>query len=214
MKSYGQYCGLARATELIGERWTILIVRDLLVGPKRFNQLRHGIPGIPSNILTLRLRDLEAAGVVERFAGDAGLAYRLTAYGEDLGDLLLQIGLWGARRMDLPRDGEAPTNDSLAGALLSARTDADVDPFSVEVVAGDAMAHALVRRQGLGVSPGPLPAADLQLAGPAIRRVLAGVFTPQDAVAAGLLTVEGRTDLLDTFTRAFHVPMDADALAS
>ena len=61
MKSYGQFCGLARAAEVLGERWSLIILRDLLVGPKRFNELRQGNPGIPSNLLTTRLRELEAA---------------------------------------------------------------------------------------------------------------------------------------------------------
>ena len=65
-RSYGQYCGLARALEIVGERWALLIVRDLLVGPRRFGQLQQGLPRIPSNILTTRLRELEEHGVVRR----------------------------------------------------------------------------------------------------------------------------------------------------
>ena len=65
-RSYGQFCGLSRALELIGERWALLIVRDLLVGPRRFTDLRRGLPRIPTNILSSRLRELEYAGVVRR----------------------------------------------------------------------------------------------------------------------------------------------------
>lgn len=213
MKSYGQYCGLSRAAELLGERWTILVVRDLLVSPKRFNQLRHGIPGIPSNILASRLRDLEASGVVERVAAASGLLYRLTQYGGDLGEILLSLGRWGARRMDAPRPGEVPTNDSLAAALLSGRTDAAVEPFSIEVSAGDAVAHAVVGRTGLDAEPGPLVDADLKLSGLALRRVLAGVLTPGKAVAAGQLSVVGDEEVLARFVAAFHVPLDEMAEA-
>lgn len=84
MKSYGQYCGLARAAELVGERWSLVILRDLLVGPKRFNELRQGIPGIPSNLLTSRLRDFEDASVVERVLDGRNVVYRLSEYGQGL----------------------------------------------------------------------------------------------------------------------------------
>ena len=65
-RSYGQYCGVARALELVGERWTLLIVRDLLVGPRRFTDLRRGLPRIPTNVLSERLKELEHAGIVQR----------------------------------------------------------------------------------------------------------------------------------------------------
>ncbi len=65
-KSYGQFCGFARALEIVGDRWTLMIVRDLLVGPKRFSDLHDGLPGIPTNILTARLKQLEAAQLVDR----------------------------------------------------------------------------------------------------------------------------------------------------
>ena len=65
-RSYGQYCGFARALELVGERWALLIVRDLLIGPKRFGEIQRGLPGIPTNILTARLNELEDSGLVRR----------------------------------------------------------------------------------------------------------------------------------------------------
>ena len=65
-KDYGQFCGLARASSLLGERWTLLVLRDLSVGPRRFKDLHEGLPGVPTSLLTNRLRDLEAADVVAR----------------------------------------------------------------------------------------------------------------------------------------------------
>ena len=65
-KEYGQFCGLSHALDLIGSRWTLMIVRELLVGPRRFTELEHGLPGIPTNVLSTRLRDLEEHGLVER----------------------------------------------------------------------------------------------------------------------------------------------------
>ena len=85
-RGYGQYCGLAKALELIGGRWALLIVRELLTGPKRYTELQHGLPGIPTNILSSRLRELEEAGLVERslLAHSSSVVYGLTAYGLDL----------------------------------------------------------------------------------------------------------------------------------
>jgi DNA-binding HxlR family transcriptional regulator len=93
MQSYGQYCPIVRAVEVLGERWTLLIVRDMLTGTRRFNDLARGLPGISRGLLSRRLRQLEAAGVVIR--GDDG--YVLTPAGEDLRPLVFGLAEWGAR---------------------------------------------------------------------------------------------------------------------
>ncbi len=100
-RAYGQYCGLARAVELVGERWALLIVRDLLVGPKRFTDLRRGLPRIPTNILSARLKELERSGIVQRRVlprPAAGVVYELTAYGGELEEVVLRLGRWGRNR--------------------------------------------------------------------------------------------------------------------
>src|SRR3981081_3351856 len=92
-RAYGQFCGLARAVELLGERWALLVVRDLLVSPKRFTDLRRALPRIPTNVLSDRLRELEDAGVVHRrvLPRPAGsIVYELTEYGEQLEDIVLR----------------------------------------------------------------------------------------------------------------------------
>src|SRR5450755_253989 len=99
-RTYGQYCGLARALEMVGERWGLLIVRDLLVGPKRFTDLHRGLSGIPTNVLTDRLKELEQVGIVRRrlLPRPAGsIVYELTEYGQELEDVVLRFGLWGAK---------------------------------------------------------------------------------------------------------------------
>ena len=85
-RDYGQYCGLARALDVVGDRWNLLIVRQLLIGPARFGELREGLPGIATNLLTDRLRDLESAGVVERRLSDEAnaITYALTDWGAQL----------------------------------------------------------------------------------------------------------------------------------
>lgn len=119
-REYRQFCGLARALEIVGGRWTLLIVRDLLGGPKRFTELQEGLPGIPTNVLTGRLRDLEEAGIVGRRLLRKGVAYELTAYGRDLEDALVSLGLWGARKMGTRRDDDFLSVHALSLALRGA----------------------------------------------------------------------------------------------
>lgn len=207
MKSYGQYCGLARGAEVLGERWSLVILRDLLIGPKRFNELKNGIPGIASNMLSSRLADLERADVVERAIDGRVVVYRLTDYGRDLEPILLAIGRWAARRMDAPREGERPTDSSMATALLTGRTEARVRPFTVEVVAGPAVAHARVTEAGVDVAEGPLADPDLRLGGPGLRHLFADGDV-EAALNAAAVTIEGPVSLAQEFARAFRVPLD------
>src|SRR5437868_7024460 len=119
-RTYGQFCGLARALELVGERWALLIVRDLLVGPRRFTDLRHGLPRIPTNVLSERLKELEQGGVVRRRVlprPAASVVYELTEYGGGLGGVVQRLGLWGAQSLGEPRPGEIMTTDSMIMAL-------------------------------------------------------------------------------------------------
>jgi len=95
LRSYGDPCGIARALDVIGERWALLIVRDLLYGPKRFTDLRAALGASP-NVLTQRLGELEASGVVQRRSAGAAL-YELTDWGRELHPLLVRLGAWGAR---------------------------------------------------------------------------------------------------------------------
>ena len=99
-RSYGQYCGLARSLDTIGDRWSLLIVRELLLGPLRYSQLKTALDGIATNLLADRLRDLEAAGVIERRVADAGgVVYRLTAWGEQLREPVESLIRWSTPLM-------------------------------------------------------------------------------------------------------------------
>ena len=97
MKSYGQFCSIARALDLLGERWTLLIVRELLCGSRRFGEVRCGIPLISRTMLSARLRELVDAGVVERHGGDGGPEYQLTPAGAELMAVVRELGTWGQR---------------------------------------------------------------------------------------------------------------------
>ena len=94
---YGQYCPVALGAEVFAERWTPIIVRNLIDGPERFGGILDGAPGLPRSVLAQRLRSLERAGVVERFVDGAAPAYRLTACGQELAEVCLALGRWGAR---------------------------------------------------------------------------------------------------------------------
>jgi len=101
MKRYGQFCSIARALDLLGERWSLLVVRELLLGSRRFNDIRRGIPRISRTMLSARLRELADGGVVARSDGDDGPSYALTAAGRELEGVVIALGTWGQRR--LPR---------------------------------------------------------------------------------------------------------------
>lgn len=129
MTNYGQFCTVARGAEIFGERWTPLVVRELLCGSTRFNDIRRGVPRMSATLLAQRLRKLEEAGVVQRVRGDVGWEYRLTPAGEELRPIVLQIGHWGARWI-----GSRLRRDQLdAGFLMwDIRRFARIDQFPSE----------------------------------------------------------------------------------
>ena len=97
MLDYGQFCPVARAAEVFGERWTPLVVRELLCGSTRFNEIRRGVPRMSTTLLAQRLRKLEEIGVVEHVRAAGGGEYRLTAAGEELRAIIMALGHWGSR---------------------------------------------------------------------------------------------------------------------
>ncbi|HET9446114.1 MAG TPA: helix-turn-helix domain-containing protein [Steroidobacteraceae bacterium] len=97
MLNYGQFCPVARAAEIFGERWTPLVVRELMCGSAHFNDIRRGVPRMSTTLLVQRLRKLQEIGVVERVKVPGGAVYRLTAAGEGLRPIIMALGHWGAR---------------------------------------------------------------------------------------------------------------------
>jgi DNA-binding HxlR family transcriptional regulator len=213
-RTYGQFCGLARALEIVGERWSLLVVRDLMLGPKRFNDLQRTLPRIPVSILTSRLNELEESGVVRRRVLsqlDAGVVYELTEYGCELDQIVLDLGLWGARSLTYPKPDEVFTLDT---AIISLYT-----TFQEEAAAGvhvnyelhyqnGMVVHALVDDGSLKASAGALPAADLVIEpeGPAMMDLLTGSLSAAEALTRGKVRIEGEPTHLDLFTRLFHIP--------
>ena len=147
-RSYGQYCGVTTAVELIGERWALLIVRDLLVGPRRYTDLKLGLPKIPTNILSTRLKELQEGGVVRRVPlMNCGLVYELTPYGRELEPIVLALGRWGFAQMGDPGPDDIVTADSLTMALRTAfREDAaaSLPPADYEVHVADVVLRVQV----------------------------------------------------------------------
>ena len=118
-RSYGQYCGLARALDVVGDRWNLLIVRQLLLAPARYRELLDGLPGVATNLLADRLRDLETAGVVERRMAEEGNAimYTLTPWGAELREPIESLIRWSAPLMARGPDGDRFCADWLVVAL-------------------------------------------------------------------------------------------------
>jgi DNA-binding HxlR family transcriptional regulator len=211
-RTYAQYCGLACALELVGERWALLIVRDLLLGPKRFTDLHRGLPRIPSNVLSSRLRELEAAGIVCRRIQplpSRWIVYELTESGRELEDIVLRLDLWGAKTMREPRPEDTLNADSLLLGLRAIfRPEAARGlKAGYELRLGELVAHARIDRGALDVGEGPLEDPDLVLETDfAFRAVLTGELSPDEAVESGRLRLVGDRDLLEPFVEAFRIP--------
>jgi DNA-binding HxlR family transcriptional regulator len=211
-RTYGQFCGFARAVEVVGERWAMLIIRDLLVGPRRFGELQRGLPKIPTNILTSRLKELEAAGVVARRASSqpgGGVFYELTPLGLELEQTVLALGRWGAKNLlTEPRPDEIVTNDSMVMALRTTFQPQAAKGFraSYELRMGPVVVHARIDDGTIDAGAGPLPDADLVIeAGPALKAVMAREITPSEAISRNLVHLRGDPSLFERFTQLFQI---------
>ncbi|WEK61160.1 MAG: helix-turn-helix domain-containing protein [Candidatus Microbacterium colombiense] len=218
-RSYGQYCGVTAAVELVGERWALLIVRDLLVGPRRYTDLKQGLPRIPTNILSTRLKDLQEGGVVRRVPlHNCGLVYELTAYGRSFEPIMLALGRWGFQAMGDPQEGDVVTPDSLTMALRTAFQPEAAADGEYELHVGDVALRASVQRGELRVAQlappappvgGAVPVGDpdaVIVAGPGIRLLIGGALSPADAIAQDVAAVvRGDESWLTSFAEAFHI---------
>ena len=208
-REYGQYDGVTRGLELVGERWALLIVRDLLVGPRRYGELAGGLPRIPSNILAARLRELQAAGIIRRVPRSRIIIYELTPYGRELEPIVLALGSWGFKAMGDPRAEQVITPDSMTVTLRTAfRPQVAASLPATAYAARLGPAGLLIRVDGsvLDVTRGDGPVDLAFAAGPGIHRVISGALAPDRAIATGVVEVlRGRGDLLDRFASTFHL---------
>jgi DNA-binding HxlR family transcriptional regulator len=209
-RDFGQYCGLARALELVGERWTLLIIRELLTHPCRYTDLLEDLPGIPTNVLSARLKELEEAGIAERRVAPApqrGVLYALTEAGRSLQGAVIALALWGNTRLGEQEPGEFVPPSSVVMALR-ATFNADAARGLTacwEIRTGDAVLFAAVTDGQLATGVGPAPGEpDLVITVPsdAVRTYRAIM----QAVGGGSVQLAGRRELLDTFAQVFTPP--------
>jgi DNA-binding HxlR family transcriptional regulator len=213
-RDYGQYSGVAQALELVGERWAMLIVRDLLVGPRRYGELAAGLPRIPSNILAARLKELQAAGVLRRVPHSRVIVYELTPYGRELEPVVLALGAWGFKALGEPRLEQIITPDSMTIDLRTAfRPQVAANLPATAYAARLGPAELLIRVDGphLNVARGDPDGAERPVdlafaAGPGICRLISGELAADHAIASGVVEVlRGPRDLLDRFANTFHL---------
>jgi DNA-binding HxlR family transcriptional regulator len=201
-RSYDQYCGLARALDVVGERWTLLIVRNLLLGPQRYSDLLRKLPGMTTNLLAKRLQEMARAGLIERGAeASESAVYRLTETGRALEPAIHALGRWGWQRMGKPTSRDrrsiewllvALRRRYLGGVSLSAELIADEEPY-----------HIVLRGDRAEIGRGRAPAADIRVAGKGAdiaRLFLEGL--PSRALPPDL-EVEGGKRQLQTLVGAF-----------
>jgi len=218
-RDYQQFCGLAHALELVGGRWSLLIARDLLSGPKRFTDLRAGLPGIPTNVLSARLRELEDAGVVRRQVQprpSSGIGYELTEYGAALEQPLIALGMWGARSMSAHRDGAFSSIHALSLGLRGM--------FQPDQARGRTLRYELrIDGQSLGVAiddgalhfdkpDGSTTRVVVETDSDTMFAMLTKRLTLRAALSSGRATTEGKRTEAQQFFEIFNID-EADLIA-
>lgn len=217
VRGFGQYSGVARAVERVGERWALLIIRDLLAGARRYSDLKAGLPRIPTNILSDRLKELQQAGVVRRVP-TIRAGYELTPRGRALQPVIVELERWGWSVLGEPADDEIMTHDAVAVALHSAfRPDAAMGtpPTKFVLHVGEVFVAAVVaggRLEVVPLGPDAIPQprvrtgevafderVELSVTPTELRDLIAGVIDPYTVLLSG----EPRA--LDRFARTFRI---------
>jgi DNA-binding HxlR family transcriptional regulator len=194
MRSYGQYCSIAKALDVIGDRWTLLIIRELLIrGPCRYTDLKNGLPGIATNLLSSRIRELESAGLIEREDAPPPIAttlFHLTEAGAQLQPALDAIGRWGVRYMAEPAEGDEFRGHWFAFSASFFLNDRDPDgpPVSIELRTASSPVVIEVSGGSARTRLGTAAAPDLVLQGEpqVILALFSGYITAADAADLGL----------------------------
>jgi DNA-binding HxlR family transcriptional regulator len=210
VRGYDDPCGIARALGVVGERWALLVVRELVFGPKRFGDLRRGLTGISENVLTQRLRELEGSGIVQRRRlgpPSSATAYELTAYGHELEPVLIALGRWGS---SLPVAESTNPNlgpDALVIALkatFDADAAGDLDAV-VQLRLGVERFHAEVGHRRFRVARGEIGNADVTITAdaPILQSLVFADRPLTDAERAGEATVTGDHDVAERLLRCF-----------
>lgn len=198
-RSYNQYCGLAYALDIVGERWTMLIIRELIAGPRRFTDLMEGLPGISTNLLSARLKRLEQQGILMRrvLPPPAGsTVYDLTPVGRKLENALIELGKWGSQFV--PPSWEGVHLLHLGSYALTPKTFFCREKAlgvceTYELHIDDEVLAVRIHAGEIDVRQGEAPGADMVLhtTMPVYLQLFAGQLEPEDALAQGLIRVEG-----------------------
>jgi DNA-binding HxlR family transcriptional regulator/putative sterol carrier protein len=211
-RSYEESCAAAHALDLVGERWALLVVRELLFGPKRFTDLKAGLPAISPNVLTQRLSELEASGVVRRrkLPPPASVwVYELTEWGLELEDVIKALGRWGVHSPLHRKDAYMGTDALMLSfrTMFDAELAQDLDAVVELRVNGDAF-RATIADQEMELVRGNAEAADVIIDGdvPAIASVVYGGRKLTEAIRAGELKVEGDRAVARHFVELFPLP--------
>jgi len=213
MRTYGDGCAIARALDVVGERWALLVVRELLLGPKRYTDLRRGLPNASPNVLSERLRELERAGVVRRrkLPPPAGSrVYELTDWGRELEEIVLSLGRWAALSPTPPSDAPIVSGDSIILALR-----ARFDPGAAqglragyELRLGEDRFRVEVADDEIEAVRGGADQADatIDTDPDTLGAVLWGGRSLADAQRSGSMSIEGDKTAVERFLRLFPVP--------
>jgi DNA-binding HxlR family transcriptional regulator len=214
-RTYADGCAAAHALDLVGERWALLVVRELLLGPKRFTDLRLGLPHASPNVLAQRLRDLEAAGVVRRGKlppPAASRIYELTEWGQDLEPVIIALGKWGVRSPSKPPDAELGI-DSL---ILSFRTMFDPERAaglgaSYEFRLGEDRFRAEVAGGRLEIERGSAerPDATVETDAGTLAALVYDDLELDDALSSGELEINGDREAVERYLALFPLPEPA-----
>ena len=212
MRSYGDACRFASALDLIGERWALLVIRELLLGPKRFTDLRTGLPGASPNILSERLRELEQGGVIRRrkLAPPANSwVYELTEWGADLKPVITRLGAWGARS-PLPPAATRIGADSIVlalGSLFDPERAGDLD--AVYELRPDGQRFRVTIADGeieLDRGAAEDPALVLEGGSADLAALITGELGLEAALASGAVRIDGSRRAAARFLRLFPMP--------
>jgi len=218
-RTYGEACGIPRALDRVGERWAIMIVRELLLGPKRFTDLRTGLPAVSPDVLAQRLRELDEAGVVQKRKlppPAASQVYELTAWGLELEPVVLALGRWGARAPAAP-EGAGMSFDAHITSLMTLFTPGLAEGLeaNVELRLDEQVFHATVADGRFEIVRGEATAPDVTIeADPGTLIALIHGRRPLDeALGAGDIVIAGDEHVAQRFLGLFPLPEPAMPVA-
>jgi len=219
-RSYGDACGIARALDVVGERWALMVVRELMLGPKRFTDLRAGLPHVSADVLAQRLRDLEHAGIADRRKLPppyAAQIYELTASGRALEPVLLELGRWGGANAPPPCSGMCMSLDAHILSLRTLFDPARAGAFAarVELRLGEERFGVTIAHGRIETARGELPGADaaIETDPRTLIDVLHGHRPLAAALGDGTLRLHGDKRAARRFTTLFPLPAPAHAAA-